>query len=358
MRIMLHGAVNLSNYGDYLFAELFYTTLRNKGVQAEFYNHPKYGISSFFVEHLGYKPEKCSLKEMVKGCDAFVFFSGGYFVEPTKKGFLSETHHIQRYLYPASLFMKSRKPIYVMGVGAGPFDENAAFSKRAREILNYATVITVRNEESLQYCKEFGIKNDIQVTADTALVIKEFLEREKQSVPKFEAENGKKMLLFHIDSNPEVTAKLREIVVPATIRFLKAHPDYQLYLAADGIKKERHFQNYEAMFAGCDPIVLKYDDPWKLTRQIERADLIITTKLHVGIVGSALGRSVVSFPFVPNKTIRFYKQIGEADRCVPLKEITTQKAYQMLEAYQDRMITVPQELIEKAKMNLELLPKG
>lgn len=357
MRVMLHGAVNLSNYGDYLFAELFYNTLRKKGIEAEFYTHPKYGISSFFAKHLGYEPLTKNFREMVQKCDAFVFFSGGYFVEPRKKGFLSEAHHIHRYLYPASLFVKAGKPIYVLGVGAGPF-ENASFSKKAREILNYATAITVRNEESLQYCKEFGINNDIQVTADTALVIKEFLDREKQDVPRFETENGKKMLLFHIDSNAEVTAKLKEIVVPATIRFLKAHPDYQLYLAADGIKRDSHYQEYETIFAGCDPITLKYDDPWKLTRQIERADLIITTKLHVGIVGSALGRSVISFPFVPNKTIRFYKQIGEADRCVPLKEITTEKAYQMLEVYQDRMITVPQELVNKAKLNLELLPKG
>jgi polysaccharide pyruvyl transferase WcaK-like protein len=354
---MLHGAVNMSNYGDYIFAELFYQSLLNNGVQVEFYTHPKYGISSYFQKHLDYKPETRNYKKLLHQCDAFIFFSGGYIAEPRKKGFLAETRHIHRYLYPASLFMKAGKPIYVMGVGAGPFDENAAFSKRAREILNYATVITVRNEESLQYCKEFGINNDIQVTADTALVIKEFLDREKQDVPRFETENGKKMLLFHIDSNAEVTAKLKEIVVPATIRFLKAHPDYQLYLAADGIKRDSHYQEYETIFAGCDPITLKYDDPWKLTRQIERADLIITTKLHVGIVGSALGRSVVSFPFVPNKTLRFYKQIGEADRCVPLKEITTEKAYQMLEAYKDRMVTVPQELIDKAKLNLELLPK-
>lgn len=355
MKVMLHGAVNLSNYGDYLFAELFYTTLRNKGVQAEFYNHPKYGISSFFAEHLGYTPKECGLKEMVKECDAFVFFSGGYFTEPSVKGLLAETHHIHRYLYPASFFMKVGKPIYALGVGAGPF-KDAAFSKKARTILNYAAKVTVRNEESLRYCEEFGIRNDIQVTADTALVIREFLEKEKQNVLKFEMEEGTKMLLFHIDSNAQVTEKMREIIVPAVTRFLKEHSDYRLYLAADGVKKDRHYQDYEAMFGGFDPIVLKYDDPWKLTRQIERADLIVTTKLHVGIVGSALGRSVVSFPFVSNKTTRFYRQIGEADRCVPLSEITSEQAYQMLETYQDKTIVIPQELIDKAKLNLELLP--
>ncbi len=356
MKVMLHGAVNLSNYGDYLFAELFYKTLRNNGVDAVFYTHPKYGISSFFKKHLGYEPEDCSFRDLVKTCDAFVFFSGGYFTEPSKKVFLGETHHVHRYLYPASFFMKAGKPIYALGVGAGPF-KDAAFSKKARTILNYATKITVRNEESLRYCEEFGIHNDITVTADTALVIREYLEKEKQDVPKFETEDGKKMLLFHIDSNDYVTEKLKETVVPATIGFLKQHPEYQLYLAADGVKKDWHYQRYEEMFRDCNPIVLKYDDPWILTRQIERADLIVTTKLHVGIVGSALGRSVVSFPFISNKTPRFYRQIGEAERCMPLETITEEKAYRMLEGFKDQKITVPQELIDKARLNLELLPR-
>ena len=37
MRVMLHGAVNLSNYGDYIFAELFYKTLQNNGVLVDLY---------------------------------------------------------------------------------------------------------------------------------------------------------------------------------------------------------------------------------------------------------------------------------------------------------------------------------
>ncbi len=124
MNVMLHGATNQSNYGDYLFAELFFNTLKGKGVQVEFYSHPEYGISDFYARNLGYKPKPCTFKELVKKCDAFVFFSGGYFVEPRKKGIRSEIKRIQHYLYPAIAFMKAGKPIYILGVGAGPF-ENA-----------------------------------------------------------------------------------------------------------------------------------------------------------------------------------------------------------------------------------------
>lgn len=356
MKVMLHGAVNQSNYGDYLFAELFYNTLKEKGIQGEFYSHPKYGISEYFAANLGYVPEPCSYKETVKECDAFVFFSGGYFIEPRKKDIFSEIKRIRHYLYPATAFMKAGKPIYVLGVGAGPF-EKAPFSFMARKILNYATVITVRNEESLKCCKDFGINNEVLVTADTALVIKEYLEKEKQSVPKFETEEGKRMLLFHIDGSRQKTEKMKEVVIPATKKWLKVHPEYQLYLTADGIKNDSMYQTYESLFGENNPIILKYDDPWKLTRQIERADLVITTKLHVGIVGSALGRSVVSFPSVANKVTRFYKQIGEADRCVPLDMITMEKAYKMLETYNGQGITIPKKLIDKAKINLELLPQ-
>jgi len=355
MRVMLHGAVNQSNYGDYLFAELFFHKLKEKGAKVEFYTHPKYGICEHFATNLGYVPESCSYKNTVKKCDVFVFFSGGYFIEPRKKGIAAEIKRIRQYLYPALAFMKAGKPIYVLGVGAGPF-ENAPYSNLARKILNYANIITVRNEESLQYCKDFGINKEIIITADTALVIKEYLDLEKQSVPKFEIEEGKRMLLFHIDGSKQKTEKMKESIIPATKKWLKVHPEYQLYLTADRVSYESLYQAYEELFIENNPIILKYDDPWKLTRQIERADLVITTKLHVGIVGSALGRSVVSFPSVPNKTLRFYKQIGEADRCVPLETITMEKAYKMLDTYNGRGIIVPKELIDKAKINLELLP--
>ena len=356
MKVMLHGATNMSNYGDYLFAEFFYRTLLNSGVVPVFYAHPKYGISNFFSSHLNYSTGKKSCKQDFDECDALVYISGGYFVGSPSHSILDEIKRINRYFKPARYFIKNRKPIYILGVGAGPFD-NMPYSKMAKKILDYATCVTVRNEESRECCMDYGINNNIEVTADTALIVNRFLELYKREIPRFEIPDGEKMFLFHIDSNPTVTEQLRKAVIPAVKEFLRKNKEYKLFLAADGIKSEALYKEYVRLFDEMQPETLTYRDPWVLTRQIQRADIIVTTKLHMGVVGSAVGKSVFSFPFVPNKTVRFYKQIHEEGRCVPLFEVTAEKVRSLLETYKDREIVVPEELRELAYRNLELLPK-
>ena len=356
MRVMLHGAINMSNYGDYLFAELFGHALKKNGAEVVYYAHPKYGISDYFAKYLGVTPDRAGYKRAMEKSDALVFISGGYFVEPLRKTLFSEYRHIRRYMDPAAYFMKAGKPIYISGVGAGPF-ENAAFSKKAKKVIEYASAVTVRNEESKKYCEDYGINKDVTVTADTALLIKEYMDAEKKDVAGFETGDGEKMLLFHIDGNPQVKSRLKDTAAPAVREFLKKHPEYRLYLAADGVKDRALYDEFAAVFAGCEPVILEYDDPWVFTRQIERADLIVTTKLHVGIVGSSFGCSVVSFPYVSNKTKRFYKQIGEEKRCVSLSEAGFGDVLGALEEYKDKKIVIPDELKEKARMNLKILPR-
>ena len=355
MKIMLHGATNMSNYGDYLFAEFFYHTLKEKGHDVEFYAHPRYGISDFFARYLGFTPDRQNYWERVQQCDCLVFISGGYFVEPRKPGLIAEVKHYNRYMKPAAFFLRHKKPIYVLGVGAGPF-ENKLFSMKARKVLNHAAVVTVREKKQKRYCEEFGIQNDVIVTSDTALLIGDYLQQIKSDTPKFEIDEGRKMLLLHLDSNSEVKEKIQQIIAPAIARFLNTNSEYSLYIAADGVKEKALYTEYEEMLSAYNPQKLVYDDPWVLTRQIERADLIVTTKLHMGIVGSALGSSVISFPFVPQKTKRFYKQIGETDRCISLKDINQDMVLEMLEKYKDKKIQLPEELITRARTNLELLP--
>jgi len=84
-------------------------------------------------------------------------------------------------------------------------------------------------------------------------------------------------------------------------------------------------------------------------------DLIITPKLHVGIVGAALGKSVLSFPYHIHKIKRYYRQIGEEDRCVLLKDITESVAYDKLIKYCSIPITVNDSFRDLAQKNLNAL---
>ena len=353
MKVLIHGAINRSNYGDFLFAGLFSGVLKENGVEVEYYSHPKNGISDFFAQHLGYVPDRKHYKEVMKRCDALVYISGGYFL--SHKKILVEFRHTWRFLTPAKRFLQSRKPIYILGIGAGPF-YRGPFGRIAKELLEYAAAVTFRNEESKDYCRQLGVNREIPVTADSALVIRDFMKTQKADVPAFDIEPGKKMFLFHIDANSDVKNKLTRVAVPAVKKFLDAHKEYELYLTADGLLRDGMYEEYARFFDGYSPHTFKYDDPWMLTRVIERADLILTSKLHVGIVGTAFGRSVVSFPW-HQKTGRFYKQIGESDRCVPLAQADEEKVLAQLERFEGKPVSLPEELIQKARMNFEALPK-
>jgi polysaccharide pyruvyl transferase WcaK-like protein len=75
----------------------------------------------------------------------------------------------------------------------------------------------------------------------------------------------------------------------------------------------------------------KYD-VWYLSAILSMVEAIITTKLHVGIVGAALGKTVLSFSG-DQKIKRFYKQIGAPERCVELDDLNYKKASYQLDAY-------------------------
>jgi hypothetical protein len=79
-------------------------------------------------------------------------------------------------------------------------------------------------------------------------------------------------------------------------------------------------------------VVVPYRDPDQVLGVIKALDLVITTKLHVGIVACALGTSVLAFP-AHQKTRRFYEQIGAADRCLPLHQLAPGDALAQLERF-------------------------
>lgn len=353
MKVMLHGAVNMQNFGDYLFAELFYNRLKENGIEPVFYNHRKYGISHFFMNHLGYEPQSISTSELLRSCDALVYIPGGYFRATRKRSILKKIRHIKRYLIPAIPFLRARKPIYILGVGAGPFD-NGLFSKFAKRILNTAKVVTVRNEESLEYCKKLGVTRDVLVTSDTALVVDDYFRKNKKDSYQI-AISGKKILALHFVPENATVQFCHNCLKPAIARFLNTNPDYQFIIIQDSSYSKKRRDAFLNMFKTLNPQYIPYKDPWELCAYLNKADMIITFKLHVGIVGAVFGGSVLSFPEDYQKTKRFYNQIKESDRCISKDSADQEKVYQMMEYYKNKKITIPDELKWAAETNLAYL---
>ena len=99
----------------------------------------------------------------------------------------------------------------------------------------------------------------------------------------------------------------------------------------------------------------KYSTSHDLVSLLNECDLVITTKLHVGILSASLGKSVLAFPTHREKVERYYKQIGESGRCLSLKKVNYDIVFNMLENYHDKKIVLSNEILKKAMKNLEYI---
>jgi polysaccharide pyruvyl transferase CsaB len=77
---------------------------------------------------------------------------------------------VELYLREAALAMERRTPVMVYAVSAGPL-VNATKRDHVREALGDAAIVTVRDRRARRLLEEIGIKREIIVTADPALLL-------------------------------------------------------------------------------------------------------------------------------------------------------------------------------------------
>ena len=355
MKILLHGADNNSNFGDVLFAHLFYEKCLEVGFESvDFVQFPKYGIGEFCRKELKYT-NRMSIRQMLKA-DALILISGGYFGEDQNN--IKETiKRYIRYFLPALIFQKTGKDVYILGVGGGPLFSHF-LRKAAVKIWNRAVHIRVRESETKKYFEQYGVINNIVITSDTAQVITQDV------LPRLKIENdlkqrfgNKKLILLHLVMKQENDQKIAEYIVPALKRFITEYPDYGIVAAPDFVRDREVLLNLKTIEAlglsNC--YVYDYYDSWQMCALINRMDIVITTKLHVGIVGASLGKSVLSFPAHREKTGRYYHQIGEDGRCIHINKIDENIVYDQFLKYYDKPIILSKEIRMLAQSNLDVI---
>ena len=350
MKIILNGATAGTNFGDYLFAQIFQDRVSEKiGKENVYWYSSKYALSDFYADNLdNHKEYKLS------ETDGMICISGGYFCgdDKTVKDYI---RRYLRYFKLADECIRKKIPYAVIGVEVG-ISKSKILQAIQKKILKRAKVVVVRNEPSFECLKKMGIENGI-CTADTVFAMERSVF-EGKTIPDGLFVEGEKRLLFHIYPQRSKNDRLTSAIIPTVNAFIKAHPEYTVILAADqeSPEQETELQRVSELIEG-KALVYKYSDPIALCAVIDKSDLVVTPKLHVGIVGARLGRSVVSFSDHVEKVSRLYAQLGEAGRSMPLSELTVEMGVQMLEKYCDKPISVPEEITAAARVNLETIDK-
>jgi len=354
MQVALHGSYYAENFGDVLLLALFNKWIRQAVPGC------RVALPAALPEirtHVGADP--IGPTAGLLSSDVLIFGGGGYFGEPPEGARNWALHFIRRHGSVGLAFAARRRPFAIIGVGAGPLS-NAVARMVALRLFKRADVVAVRDEESKSYLVDYGVdENEIAITADAALTLTvddipgeafEYVDRLVEPAP------ASRWIGVHLSgsaAHERSLAVLREGI----IEYSRRYPEIGVVLLADS-KGQDQRSNIEILSKAlhCPCVMAPYVNPWIVSALLARIDLVITTKLHVGIVASALGKPVLSFP-KHWKTPRFFRQLGASERCLPLVDVASDAVSYMFDRYwtDHARVNIPEALREAASRNRALL---
>ena len=352
MKVLLSGATSGTNFGDFLFAKMFQKHVVDiVGDGNVFWNDKGYHtISEFFAQRLNYKG-----KFKLKDIDVLVYISGGYFCGHDKswKDYL---YRYLRYFHIGICCLIRRIPYAIIAVEAAKSD-NFIIDFIQRLLIRRAELVIVRNQPSMDYVQAIlGKDSDKAFCSVDSVFAMERSFFQDCTIPNNIVNSHNPKLFLHCNPTFSQNKQYFDVVIPIVNKFLENHPDYQVIVSADQYSSEFSQEGgvgnfIKSLIKSDKTIVYQYDNPLELCKVIDVCDVIVTTKLHVGIVGAHLGKSVISFSGHTKKIARLYDQLGISDRTIPISELTIDDGYELLESKYNKGIYVPQNIIKSAKSN-------
>ena len=339
------------NFGDYLlYKELHDTITRKFGESVEIISSE---VSEFYDQ---FSPViRMPHFKAMKEADFIVFGGGGYFGEGTRKKFLWNLAFVRYYGLKATSIAMAGKKFIIVGVGAGPF--KYFFSRwMTRYIFNRADYISVRDNESKEFLKRIGVKKDVEMHPDWILGmdVKDVIATAKLS-EKVKEVCQKEYLLVHLISKYTDNDAGLGLVTKEILAYCK-NKDVKVVVTCDQTKEDVYLRTKELSRRFGDSLLFYYEykSPYELISLIGSAKMIITDKLHVGIVGVAAGTNVVSVP-LHSKTPRLYKQIGRSDYCKPIKDVAQGDIYKLLDKAYNNIPSDMSTICEASRYNREIV---
>ena len=350
MKIALHGSFHLDNFGDTLLGLIFVKWIKKHTDRIACPGaHPtvlaQFGIPNDFA---------------YSDADAVVFAGGGYFGEPPVSfpdSWRWNARWFYRHGFSAQTILRQNIPHCVLGVGFGPLS-NLLTRRTACRLLQSAKIATVRDEESFYYFQQYAPDVNIKVTADAAFTLYQdslHCRRRTELTDVRTIANGRDIILLHLNKTVLINERW-DIFIRGLRKWLTTRSnalivgiDDQMAPTNPALRKnfEDGFHDFK------NRIFLGYNHAAELVHIIEQASLVVTTKLHVGIVALALQRPVLAFPS-HTKTPRTYRQIGMDARCLPVAEWSYEKIVRFLrtnECLIGDKVTLPEKVRQDAESN-------
>lgn len=328
MKVVIYGALWAQNFGDILLAKITYEQLVRAGCSAKFGGKVD-GLANEFAF------QKATLSDLWFA-DKVVFCGGGYLSEPkANKGrwFLSRLRLIFVYFLLASLL---KKQIVFYGVGAGPV--NTIWMKTLLKIIvKRSKKIFVRDKYGFELLKKASTKKNVFHGFDLA-----YFEASKS-----QTENNVDLLIHLTSKTPYENDLILDFINTknfTNVIFVEDHPG----------EYERIVKSNPKILT-CMMTVHRYQSVDYLLNLIQQSENIITTKLHVGILGVCFCKNVISIPYHP-KVVNFYKEIGAEWRCIQIDELTEKLPELLTKMINQKPTKIPDSVVSRfKKQNTEFL---
>lgn len=349
LRFLLHGATNWNstNFGDFLYAyEIFRYLKTDQNNQVGFYDP-----SNYFVEYIN--KQGVSLDSVTfKDADYLVYIPGGYFGEGHAARFRDTAIQWIRFMPFGLKAVRAKKKLIIIGVGAGPIN-NWYMKVSIRKICKFSVALTARDRESQKALQDLGI-DDVPECSDMMLAydLKEDAKKTEQIQRVNSFIGDSKLLLIHYNHSLEALNKFAEV----TNVFTRNHKDYKIVVTSDSILPYENdfFEKFIGLYKG-DAFHFIYQDPFELIKLIDMSDVILTCKLHVGVVGCMFNKAVICAAEHPEKTVRFFDLIEQPQNCVSLYESTNELIEEKLESLYNNKLYIPIREREKAMKHWEVI---
>ena len=345
--ILLCGAHQTNNFGDTLLAFLFAREILSAGHQLHVpFANPELRNQ---LARLGWKNTPPP-----KRFDALIYHGGGYFGEPSRKASKRWGRRmLKRYIFPNLKSILTGSPYAILGVGVGPL---SYFPARwaVKKLASSATITSVRDEESKNFLRQYGVQQPVHVFPDAALSIGINHSFNQKTSNSF-------LTGIHLSSIPTIDGSEQQFLEELQKTIACCHLDTISFMDHEGMDafQQRCIEIANRIGPGSCEVRPPYTDMEEMLNFIDSLDLLITDKLHVGICAVALGKRVISIP-KHQKTQRFYRQLGVSNWLLDRNNLQPNEFFENVsEAVKTigQPISSIQDAMHNAAGHIELLKK-
>ncbi len=317
------------NFGDFLLYDQTCDAIKATSPLSEVFS---YNVSASYDDLTNVKRVKAN--EIVPKMDIAILTGGGYFGQPDKRKQCWNYRFITTHGRVLSQIAASKKPYMVVGLGVGPLSWRRS-REIAKEVLGKANKVILRDNESAEFAHEMGVNRTIKVLPDLVMGcrIEKYLTQIDWAVSQWSSNQSRRVIIHLVSKNRGELSGIGAVINDVISVANDPNSSMEFAIVTDHTNNKflkRAYDIAEALGQAKNR-VFPYENPQRLVSLISTADLVITDKLHVGIVATKLRKPVISVPW-HSKTSRFYKQMGLSRCCVPLNEVRPGCVKRMLTA--------------------------